>query len=306
MQTDPVKGQTKKAIIIGGPTASGKTSLAIDVAKHFHTSIISCDSRQCYREMNIGVAKPSPLELEQVHHYFINSHSILEPVNAAFFEQYALQCAAEIFSSSGELVMVGGTGLYIKAFTEGIDHIPVIDPEIRNHVVDQYEKYGLKWLQEQVERNDPLYFSTGEIQNPQRLMRALEVKLGTGLSIREFQKQSTIQRDFDIYKFAINIEREKLVENINTRVDQMISNGLVEEVKDLLEFRHLPALQTVGYQELFEYFDGKCSLDEAIDRIRINTRQYAKRQMTWFRKHGFQWVHAGEVKHIIDTVSKTH
>jgi tRNA dimethylallyltransferase len=284
----------KKAIIIGGPTASGKTGLSIQVAKHYNTEIISCDSRQCYREMSIGVARPGPEELLQVPHHFIASHSILEELNAAAFEKYALNKASGIFAKNDHLVMVGGTGLYIKAFTDGIDLMPSIDPGIREQIISDYQIHGMQWLQKVVREEDPVYYQDGEILNPQRLMRALEVKRGTGRSIRSFQKGQQVTRPFQVLKFAIDIPREELIRNINNRVDQMIQDGLVEEVRSLIPYRHFSPLQTVGYQEIFEYFDGKLTLNEAIERIKINTRQYAKRQVTWFKKEGFEWIRNGE------------
>lgn len=271
-------------IIITGPTASGKTSMAIRLAEQYNTEIISADSRQCFREMNIGVAKPSREELERVHHYFINSHSIHDEVSAAHFEQYALDAAAAIFRKNNVAVMAGGTGLYIKAFCEGLDQIPAIPAAIRDEIIGGYAENGLVWLQEQVRTIDPDYYAAGEVQNPQRLMRALEVKMATGQSIRSFQKKNKLQRDFDIVKYGIDIPKEKLHANINTRVDDMITAGLVDEVRSLLPYKNLNALQTVGYSELFDYFEGKLTLQEAVERIKINTRQYAKRQLTWFRK----------------------
>ena len=282
----PQAPNAKRVIIICGATATGKTALAIEAALHFQTEIISCDSRQCYREMNIGVAKPSVEELQQVPHHFINSHSIHEEVNAAIFEQYALTKCNELFNNHDTIVMVGGTGLYIKAFAEGIDLIPAIEPSIRNHIIEQYQADGLSWLQQAVQTEDPVYFSSGEIQNPQRLMRALEVIRGTGQSIRTYQQGQSTHRNFAITKIAIDIPRAELINRINHRVDLMMDTGLLHEVESLYPYRELPALKTVGYAELFDYIDGKLSLPEAIERIKINTRQYAKRQVTWFRKDG--------------------
>ncbi|HMD01046.1 MAG TPA: tRNA (adenosine(37)-N6)-dimethylallyltransferase MiaA [Ferruginibacter sp.] len=274
----------KTCIIIVGPTAVGKTALAIQVAQHFNTEIISADSRQCYRELNIGVAKPSPEELAAVKHHFINSHSIHEEVNARVFEQYALNKAAEIFSTKDIVVMVGGTGLYVNAFCNGIDEIPVIEPTIREEVISNYEQLGIEWLQEAVQKNDPVYFGKGEFKNPQRMMRALEVKLATGRSILDFQTQKKEQRDFNIIKVGLELPKEQLQQNINTRVDLMMQQGLLEEVKLLLPEKNLNALQTVGYRELFDHLENKISLEEAVEQIKISTRQYAKRQKTWFRK----------------------
>ncbi len=274
----------KTCIVIVGPTAVGKTSLAIKVARHFQTKIISADSRQCFKELNIGVAKPSAEELEMVEHFFISSHSINETVNAAIFEQYALEKINEIFRNNDVAVLVGGTGLYVKSFCNGIDEVPVIDAAVRKEIIANFEWEGLEWLQKQVEKNDPVYYAKGEIKNPQRLMRALEVKLSTGRSIMVFQTQQKKKRDFKIIKTGLELPREQLYKNINSRVDAMIKAGLVDEVKKLEPHKKLNALQTVGYRELFGHLSGDLSLEDAVEIIKINTRQYAKRQMTWFNK----------------------
>jgi tRNA dimethylallyltransferase len=279
-----VGDRSKTCLVIVGPTAVGKTSLAIQLAQYFSTAIISADSRQCFKELNIGVAKPSATELQLVPHSFINSHSIKEDVNAAVFEHYAMQKVNEIFTKHDIAIMVGGTGLYIKAFCNGIDEVPAIDSAIREKIITHYQQNGLEWLQHEVEKNDPVYFVKGETKNPQRLMRALEVKLSTGKSIIEFQTQQKKQRDFNIIKIGLELTKEQLHKNINHRVDVMMEQGLLTEVENLLPYKNLNALQTVGYKELFEYFDGNTSLANAIDSIKINTRQYAKRQMTWFKK----------------------
>ena len=280
----------KTCIIILGPTAVGKTSLGLQVAKHFSTEIISADSRQCFKELNIGVAKPSSEQLQTVQHHFINSHSITETVNAAVFETYALEKASKIFEQNDVAVMVGGTGLYIKAFCEGIDTIPAIQPNIRDKINAKYETHGLAWLQQEVEKNDPAYYATGEIKNPHRLMRALEVVLSTGQSIGSFQKKQEVKRDFNIIKVGLELPREELYDHINQRVDSMINEGLPEEVRALQPYKGFNALQTVGYKELFNYLADETSLDEAIEAIKMNTRHYAKRQMTWFKKDkSVQW-----------------
>lgn len=274
----------KTVIIIGGPTAVGKTSVAIALAKYFKTEIISADSRQCFKEMNIGVARPSPEELAVVPHHFIASHSILEKVTAATFEQYALEKAAAIFQQHDIVVMVGGTGLYIKAFCEGFDPIPDVPEEVRQQVVQEYETRGLEWLQSEIAKVDPEFYATGEIQNPQRLLRALEVFRATGQSITSFRKGTKAARDFQVIKIGLELPKEQLHHNINFRVDMMMAHGQLEEVQGLLPYQHLNALQTVGYRELFAYYNQQLSLPEAIEAIKRNTRQYAKRQMTWFRK----------------------
>jgi len=296
----PPGGRKKTCIIVTGPTASGKTALAIAVARHFNTSIISADSRQCFKELSIGVARPSKEELQMVKHYFIASHSITSAVNAAVFEAYALDAIRDIFSTRDVAVMAGGTGLYIKAFCEGLDDIPAIDMGIRDQIQRQYLQDGLSWLQEAVHTEDPAYYASGEIQNPQRLMRALEVVRATGRSIRSFQGGSGISRDFNIIKIALDLPREQLYDNINRRVDIMMEQGLLQEVKSLLPYRHLNALQTVGYKELFDYLDGRLSLADAINLLRQNTRHYAKRQLTWFRRDaGITWFSPVDLSGII-------
>jgi tRNA dimethylallyltransferase len=278
----------KKCIVVAGPTAVGKTLLAIELAKHFHSSIVSADSRQCYKEMNIGVAKPNAEQLQAVKHYFINSHSVTDELSAADYEQYAIQALEEIFAQNSIAIVVGGTGLYIKALCEGFDAIPAIDPGIRHSIITGYEKKGMEWLRQQLEEKDPEYAQSGEMENPQRMMRALEVVNATGKSIRFFQRGNKAQRNFDILKIGLELPREILYDRINRRVDEMMAEGLLEEVKSLYPFRSLNALQTVGYKELFEYIDGKLTLEQAIGLIKQNTRHYAKRQITWFTKAGIE------------------
>jgi len=258
--------------------------LAIALAEKFDTSIISADSRQCYRELNIGVARPTAEELERVKHYFIASHSIHDELNAGSFEQYALQAAEEIFHRHLTAVMVGGTGLYIKTFCEGMDHMPAVDPAVRDLVTASYKEKGLGWLQAEVETKDPVFWAVAEQQNPQRLMRALEIVYSTGQSITVYRNQQKTQRTFRVTKIGLELPRTLLYDRINKRVDLMMEAGLLEEARAVYPFRRLNALQTVGYKELFDHFDGHCTLDEAVRRIKQNTRHYAKRQMTWFKK----------------------
>lgn len=293
----------KTVIIVAGPTAAGKTAVAIQLALHFKTQIISADSRQCFKELNIGVARPSAEELQQVKHHFIDSHSIQEEVTAAAFEEYALQKVKELFQQHDVVVMVGGTGLYIKAFCEGLDAIPAIDPAIRQQVINGYEEKGLSWLQEQLRQKDPLFYEKGEMQNPQRMMRALEVAEATGQSIFSFRSKEKVKRDFNILKVGLDIPKEQLHQHIHIRVDTMIAAGLVEEVRSLMPYRQLNALQTVGYAEIFGYLDGKISLEKAIEQVKTNTRQYAKRQLTWFRKDtAIQWLAPQQVGEMIEWV----
>ena len=280
----------KTVIIIAGPTAVGKTNLAIDVAKFFSTSIISADSRQCYKELNIAVAKPTADQLGTTPHYFINTHSIHDHITAVGYEKYALQSVNEVFEKNDLAVMVGGTGLYIKAFCDGLDEIPLVPLETRNRIKELYNENGIDWLIKELEREDPLYASGGEMQNPQRMMRALEVKIVSGNSIMHFQTNQKAIRDFNIIKIALEIPREELNNNINIRVDAMVAAGLVKEAEALIPFKSLNSLQTVGYQELFDFFDKKNSLPDSISQIKQHTRNYAKRQMTWFKKDNlFHW-----------------
>ena len=281
---------SKKVYIIVGPTAVGKTSFAISLAQHLQTEIISADARQCYRELNIGVARPSQEELNQVPHHFIASHSIHDTVNAAVFEKYALEKVSEIFKKQYAVVMVGGTGLYIKAFCEGLDAIPAIDESVREIIQKNYAQQGLEWLQHEIAQKDSLFWDQCEQQNPQRLMRALEVLTGTGNSILHYQQKNKAERPFEIVLIGLQMDRTLLYERINQRVLKMVENGLENEVSHLLPFQHLNALQTVGYQEWLPYFEQKASLDKVVESIQQNTRHYAKRQTTWFQKvKNIQW-----------------
>lgn len=280
----------KTVIIIAGPTAVGKTALALQLAQHFKTAIISADSRQCFKEISIGTAKPTTEELAAIPHYFINTHSIFDTVNAGIFEQYALQTCSKILENNQVVIMVGGTGLYIKAFVEGIDAMPEIPIEIREKIVAQYQEKGLLWLQENVQSKDPVFWENAEQQNPQRLLRALEVMEYSGQSITQFRLKQTKERPFNIIQIGLEKPRDLLVQHIHERVDIMIKMGLVEEVASLVVHQQLNALQTVGYQEIFAYLNKEISLPQAIEKIKINTRQYAKRQMTWFKKQpNIQW-----------------
>jgi len=295
----------KAVIIICGPTAVGKTSVSIALAKYFHAEIISADSRQCFKELKIGVARPSDEELKEIPHHFIASYSITENINAAFFENYTLQKVNELFRNHAIVIMVGGTGLYIKAFCEGLDDIPPIDEAIRKNIIKDYELHGLPWLQEQVKIKDPEFYKGGEIQNPQRSMRALEVVESTGQSILSFRKNKKAERPFNIIKIGLELPKEELHININSRVDKMIQDGLVEEVSSLKGYSDVNALQTVGYSEIFEHLDGKMSLATAVEEIKKNTRQYAKRQMTWFKKDKeINWVNTNQTGEILSMAQK--
>jgi tRNA dimethylallyltransferase len=284
------ENKDKYAIILTGPTAAGKTSIAIQLAQYFDTEIISADSRQCYKELNIGVARPSRQDLETVPHHFIASHSVFERIDAAIFEKYALKKAENIFKEKKAVIIAGGTGLYIRSFCEGLDAIPETEPDTRERIVNNYNEKGLKWLQQELKLKDPEFYNSGEIRNPQRMMRALEVVESTGKSILYFRKGKQANRDFTIIKTGLDLPKTDLHRNINNRIDKMMEDGLLNEVNSLIHLRHLNALQTVGYSELFEYLDGQISLEKAVEKIKTNTRQYAKRQITWFKKdEAIQW-----------------
>ena len=287
--------KSKNVIAVVGPTAVGKTSCGIRVARHFQTEILSADSRQCYRELNIGVARPSDEELQQVPHHFIASHSIHEDLTAADYETYALNSSAQLFQEKNQLILVGGTGLYIKAFASGLDPIPEVAPAIRQQVIGLYAEKGIHGLQAELIRLDPEFAQEGEMQNPQRMMRALEVVIATGTSIVAYRSGSDKTRPFGIRWVGLELPREELIRRIDERVETMMQNGLLQEVQALYAHRTLNALQTVGYRELFDHLSGRCSLDEAVERIKIATRQYAKRQMTWFRKvPDMHWFHPSD------------
>jgi tRNA dimethylallyltransferase len=276
---------SKKVVIqIAGPTAVGKTALAIELAKWLGTEIISFDSRQCYQELVIGVARPGQTALTTVPHHFIASHSITENVDAAVFATYANQVLAELFKTKSVVVMVGGTGLYWKAFYEGLDQIPAVDPALRTQLTAAYQQKGIAWLQQALQQEDPNFAAQGEMKNPQRLLRALEVVRTTGQSILSFRTAQVRQPDFDLLPLGLKMERAMLVGRINQRVDVMLQEGLIQEVEALQHFANYNALQTVGYQEIFAYLQKNLTLNQAIEQIKINTRQYAKRQMTWFQK----------------------
>jgi len=296
---------TKTVIVIAGPTAVGKTAVALSLAKHFQTEILSADSRQCFKEFNIGVARPSDEELKEIPHHFIASHSISENINAAYFEQYALQKVNQLFQEHDVVVMVGGTGLYIRAFCEGLDEIPELRSEVRRRIINAYKEKGLQWLQDEVKKKDPEFFAIGETRNPQRMMRALEVIESTGRSILDFRKNNKAQRDFKVVKIGIELPKEELHRHINARVDKMMDQGLIGEVKELTPYKNFNALQTVGYTEIFDHLDGKISLHDAIEKIKQNTRQYAKRQLTWFRKDKeIHWFNARQTDTIVSMAQK--
>lgn len=282
---------TKKyLIVIGGPTASGKTTFAIEIARHFNTEIISCDSRQFYREMAIGTAKPSHEELSLVKHHFVDSLSIENEYSVGDFEKQTLNLLDQLFKEKDYAVMCGGSGLFINAVCFGLDSFPAVPPEIRNAVEKEFEATGIGPLQKELQEKDPDYFSEMDIQNPHRLMRAIEVIRHTGQPFSSFRQGRALKRSFQPVFLQLHHPRQTLYDRINFRVDQMMDAGLLDEAKSLYSNKKLNALQTVGYQEIFAYLDGTHSLERAIELIKQNSRRYAKRQITWMRRDGF-WKH---------------
>jgi len=274
----------KTLISIVGPTAIGKTSLSIALAKYLDCEILSCDSRQFFKEMQIGTAVPSAAELAEVPHHFIQNRSIHEDYSVGQFEKDALSLLDQLFKTNNYVVMVGGSGLYVDAVLKGLDYFPDVDPAIRTNLNNLLKKDGLNSLQKQLENLDSETYQTIDIQNPHRLIRALEVCLGTGKKYSHFKNKTKTPRNFTALKIGLDAPREIIYQRIEQRVDLMIQDGLVEEAKKLYPFKELNALQTVGYRELFSYFDKNCTLDFAISEIKKNTRRFAKRQNTWFKK----------------------
>lgn len=296
----------KTLIVVAGPTAIGKTALAIQLAKFFSTEIISADSRQFFREMEIGTAKPSKGELAEVKHYFINSHSISTLFSTGDFEIEALTLIQELFKKKDLLIMVGGSGLYLDAVCKGLDELPQTDLMIRKQLNEQFEREGITHIREQLRISDPEYFNKTDQSNPQRMIRGLEFFLSTGIKLSSFHTKQVKERPFNIVKIALNTDRNKLYERINTRVDLMMQAGLLEEVRSLQPYQHLNALKTVGYSELFDYLEDKITLASAVDKIKQNTRRFAKRQLTWFRRDdAIKWFEPEQLPEIIQYIRQS-
>lgn len=295
--------ENKHLIVLAGPTASGKTATAIKLAKALDAEIISADSRQFYKELSIGTAAPTAEELSQVKHHFVHNLSIEDKYDVADYERDVLDFLKQYFNTKNVAIMTGGSGLFIDAVCNGLDSMPDISEDVRERVSKMLEADGIEGLQREVERVDNDYFQVVDKQNPRRLQRALEVYYQTGRPYSAFRQRNVAKRDFDIVKLAILWDRDNLIERINQRVDMMMQQGLLDEVKSVYPKRHLNSLNTVGYKELFDYLDGKCTLEQAVDQIKINTRQYAKRQMTWLRKdNDYQWFTIDEVEIIIENL----
>lgn len=295
----------KTLIVVVGPTAIGKTALAIELAKHFDTEIISADSRQFFREMSIGTAKPSAEELAAAPHHFVNSHSVTQLFSTGDFEIQALALMEKLFTNYDVLIMVGGSGLYINAICNGLDEMPEINLNIREQLNQQFADEGIEAIRNQLAILDPEYFTKVDQSNPQRMIRGLEVVLSTGQKLSSFLTSNKKERPFNIIKIGLNTNREKLYQQINHRVDLMIESGLVEEVKSLIPYKELNALKTVGYSEIFDYLEGKTDLPTAADKVKQNTRRFAKRQLTWFRKDvETTWFEPEQGKEAIDFVDR--
>ncbi|MBX2943695.1 MAG: tRNA (adenosine(37)-N6)-dimethylallyltransferase MiaA [Cyclobacteriaceae bacterium] len=294
----------KRLIVIVGPTAVGKTKIAIQLAKIFYSEIISADSRQLYKEMTIGTAKPSAIELGEVRHHFIDQVPIENAYDAGQYGRDALDLISVIFQTNDTLIMCGGSGLYIKAVLEGFDEMPDIPDVIRQQIIEEYNAKGLDWLQRQVQENDPEYFDVVDQKNPQRLMRAMEVIRHSSLPASSFRKKEKRELPFEVVKIGLELDREVIYDRINQRVDNMFEAGLLEEARKLYPKKSLNALQTVGYQELFGYFDGDYDLEEAVRLLKRNTRRYAKRQMTWFKKdEEIKWFHPNQLDTIVNFIN---
>ena len=289
--------------VVLGQTAIGKTTLGIQIAQKLNTEIISCDSRQFYQEMRIGTAVPSTEELNSVPHHFIQHISIHQEYSVGTFEKESLKKLEELFQTKQQAVLVGGSGLYIDAVCKGLDNFPDIKPELREKIRTNYNKKGLAWLQQKVQKHDPEYYQIVDTQNAHRLLRCLEVCLQSHNTFTYLRQQNIKKRPFNIKYIGLQMPREKLYQRINERVDKMMQEGLLEEVKALLPYQHLNALQTVGYRELFNHFNGEKTLEKAVDLIKQNTRRYAKRQHTWLKKYeNVLW--CDNVKEALDRIQK--
>ncbi|MFC2090237.1 tRNA (adenosine(37)-N6)-dimethylallyltransferase MiaA [Bacteroidota bacterium] len=283
---------SKFLVIIAGPTACGKTATGIALAKHYKTEIISADSRQIYKETSIGTAVPSPEELKTVAHHFIQEISLNNYYNASMYELDVLKRLKQLYEKYRVIFMVGGSGMYINAVCFGIDDLPTVDQKIRTNLAEKFEKEGLVSLQEKLKQLDPVSYERIDLNNQYRVLKALEISIQTGRPYSSFLTHQKRERDFQIIRVGLDMDREILYKRINSRVDEMMKNGLMEEVKGLIEFRSSNALKTVGYRELFSYLDKKISMEEALDLIKRNTRKYARKQLTWFRKDKlFPWFH---------------
>ncbi len=290
-------------IVILGPTGIGKTDLSIEIAQEFNTEIISSDSRQVYKELEIGTAVPTEDQLSKVKHHFIGNKSIYDYYNASMFEVEVLFTLKELYQKFDEVVMTGGSGMYINAVCDGIDDLPTIDLKLRNDLIKKYEEEGIESLRWQLKLLDPISYEKIDLKNPKRILKVLEVSIQTGKPYSSFLTESKKERDFNIIKIGLERDREELYERINVRVDQMVEEGLIKEAKRYFKDRNLNSLNTVGYKELFECFDGKITQEKAIELIKRNSRHYAKRQISWFsRDKEIVWFHPEKKENIIEFI----
>jgi len=295
----------KTLVVLGGPTASGKTGVGIALAKHYRSEIISADSRQIYKETSIGTAVPAPGELAAVQHHFVQTKSLAEYYNASRYEFDVLKLLESLFSKHDVIFMVGGTGLYINAVCFGIDELPAVDPVIRNNLARLHQQKGIGALREELQQSDPVTFARVDLNNHFRILKALEVTRQTGRPYSSFLTHQKKERNFNVVRLALDMKREELYRRINQRVDTMIEKGLVEEVRRLEQFRDKNAMKTVGYREIFRYLDNSISLDEAIDLIKRNTRKYARKQLTWFRKDNmYPWFHPEDISAMLTHIEQ--
>ena len=294
----------KTLIVITGPTAVGKTALCLEIAKHFDIPIINADSRQIYRELRIGTAQPTKEQMQEVKHYFVGTLGLDDYYSASLFEQQVLECLEQQFLTNDYALLSGGSMMYIDAVCDGIDDIPTIDDETRALMKQRLADEGLEALVDELRRLDPEYYEIVDRQNPRRVVHALEICTMTGKTYTSFRKREKRQRPFQIIKIGLNRPREELYDRINQRVDQMMADGLLEEAKSLYPLRHLNALNTVGYKELFDHLEGRWPLEEAVERIKGNTRRYARKQLTWYKKdERMKWFHPQETEQIISYIS---
>lgn len=292
-------------IVVVGPTAVGKTDLCVRMAQYFQTEIISADSRQFYKEMSIGTAKPSPEEQQGVTHHFVDSHQITEEYNAGVYEQDVLALLQQLFRDHSTVILTGGSGLYVRAVTEGMDEMPETDPAVRERLSAMYRQQGLDPLLEQLQQLDPAYFERVDKSNPQRIVRALEVCLSSGQPYSAFRKSGQQERPFRIIKIGLTRDRQELYARIDQRMDQMLAQGLLEEAHALYPYRQHNALQTVGYKEIFDFMEGKYDWEEAVRLLKRNSRRYAKRQLTWFHKHSdYTWFHPDQWEEIVSYIER--
>lgn len=295
--------KNKFLIIILGPTASGKTAAGIKIAKTFQTEIISADSRQFYKEMKTGTAVPDEIQMSGIIHHFVQTISVHDYYNVSMYEQEVLKTLSRLFLKKDFVVMVGGSGMYIDVVCYGIDDLPTIDPKIREKLKQKFQNDGIEGLRSDLKKLDPVYYEKADLNNPKRIMKALEISVMTGIPYSSFLTRPRKERPFEILKIGLKTDRDRLYDNINKRVDDMIINGLVEEARSLYDIRHLNALNTVGYKEIFNYIQGKITQEQAVALIKRNTRRYARRQLTWFnRDKSITWFNPEDIDTIVEFI----